>query len=143
MIQTAAPNQIAPTDYWQREVIADIRTKSQIGRYRVRGYGAFKTLPTFDDLTFVFPPERLAQLADIDGKVNLHTTLGGRYAKVPIENDIPISISAMSYGALSKATKTSMGLASAMVGTSTNTGEGGMLPEERAAAKHMIYQITP
>ena len=56
MIQTAAPNQIAPTDYWQREVIADIRTKSQIGRYRVRGYGAFKTLPTFDDLTFVFPP---------------------------------------------------------------------------------------
>jgi glutamate synthase domain-containing protein 2 len=143
MIQTAAPNQIAPTDYWQREVIADIRTKSQIGRYRVRGYGAFKTLPTFDDLTFVFPPERLAQLPDTGGKVNLHTTLGGRYAKVPIENDIPISISAMSYGALSKATKTSMGLASAMVGTSTNTGEGGMLPEERAAAKHMIYQITP
>lgn len=129
--------------YWDRNTVTDIRAKADIGRYRVRGYGAFKHLPTFDDLTFAFDPSILSKLGKIDGKVNMTTQLGGRYAKKPIINDIPISISAMSYGALSKATKTSMGLASAMVGTSTNTGEGGMLPEERAAAKHMIYQITP
>jgi glutamate synthase domain-containing protein 2 len=143
MIQKAPQVAIKPGDYWQREIIRDIRTKSQIGRYRVRGYGAFKHLPTFDDLTFAFEPATLDKLGKIEGKVNMTTQLGGRYAKKPIVNDIPISISAMSYGALSKATKTSMGLASAMVGTSTNTGEGGMLPEERAAARHMIYQITP
>jgi len=131
------------SSYWDRETLKDIRTKAEIGRYRVRGYGAFKHLPTFDDLTFAFDPSTLRKLGKIDGKVNLHTQLGGRYAKKPIHNDIPISISAMSYGALSKSTKTSMGLASAMVGTSTNSGEGGMLPEERAAAKHYIYQITP
>ena len=130
-------------DYWDRHTIKDIRAKAEIGRYRVRGYGAFKDLPTFDDLTFAFEPSTLEKVGRIDDRVNLTTQLGGRYAKKPIVNDIPISISAMSYGALSKATKTSMGLASAMVGTSTNTGEGGMLPEERAAAKHMIYQITP
>ncbi len=129
--------------YWDRNVLRDIRAKAEIGRYRVRGYGAFKHLPTFDDLTFAFEPPILTKLGRIDGKVNLVTRLGGRYAKKPIINEIPISISAMSYGALSKATKTSMGLASAMAGTSTNTGEGGMLPEERATAKHLIYQITP
>ena len=134
---------IKADDYWSRAVLQDIRSKSDIGRYRVRGYGAFKHLPTFDDLTFSFDPAVLKKIDKIEGKVNLKTQLGGRYAAKPIHNDIPISISAMSYGALSKATKTSMGLASAMVGTSTNTGEGGMLPEERAAAKHMIYQITP
>ncbi|MAE67415.1 MAG: FMN-binding glutamate synthase family protein [Phycisphaeraceae bacterium] len=142
MIQHAHPD-IAGPDYWQREILRDIRVKSEIGRYRVRGYGAFKQLPTFDDLTFGFDPAVLGRLGPVEGRVNLKTTLGGRYASVPVENDIPISISAMSYGALSKATKISMGKASAMVGTSTNTGEGGMLPEERAAAKHMIYQITP
>ena len=130
-------------DYWHREVLRDIRIKSDIGRYRVRGYGAFKQLPTFDDLTFAFDPADLSKLDKVAGKVNLKTTLGGRYASHPIHNEIPISISAMSYGALSKATKISMGKASAMVGTSTNSGEGGMLPEERAAARHMIYQITP
>ena len=129
--------------YWQRDVVRDIRAKAEIGRYRVRGYGAFKHLPTFDDLTFAFEPATLRKLGRIEGKVDLTTRLGGRYAKRPIINDIPISISAMSYGALSKSAKTSMGLASAMVGTSTNSGEGGMLEEERAAAKHMIYQITP
>ena len=143
MIQKAPQAVVKPGDYWQREIIGDIRTKAQIGRYRVRGYGAFKHLPTFDDLTFAFEPSTLEKLGKIEGKVKMTTQLGGRYAKKPIINDIPISISAMSYGALSKATKTSMGLASAMVGTSTNTGDGGMLPEERAAARHMIYQITP
>ena len=134
---------IPSTAYWDRSVVRDIRAKAELGRYRVRGYGSYKSLPTFDDLTFNFEPEVLEKLGPIEDKVDLSTTLGGRYATQPIYNDIPISISAMSYGALSKATKISMGLASAMVGTSTNTGEGGMLPEERAAAKHMIYQITP
>ena len=143
MVKNAPEIILNGSDYWERNTLKDIRAKAEIGRYRVRGYGAFKHLPTFDDLTFAFDPATLAGIGKIDGRVNMVTQLGGRYAKKPIINDIPISISAMSYGALSKATKTSMGLASAMAGTSTNTGEGGMLPEERAAAKHMIYQITP
>jgi len=143
MVKNAPDILVNGLQYWEREILKDIRAKADIGRYRVRGYGAFKHLPTFDDLTFSFEPSTLEKLGKIEDKVNLHTQLGGRYAKKPINNDIPISISAMSYGALSKSTKISMGLASAIVGTSTNSGEGGMLPEERAAAKHYIYQITP
>ena len=143
MADKAPDVHIKQADYWDREILRDIRIKAQIGRYRVRGYGAFKHLPTFDDLTFAIEPQAITKIDKIADKVDLTTVLGARYASKPIVNQIPISISAMSYGALSKATKTSMGLASAMAGTSTNSGEGGMLPEERAAAKHMIYQITP
>jgi glutamate synthase domain-containing protein 2 len=143
MIQKVQTIKVNPSDYWSRDVVRDIRAKSQIGRYRVRGYGAFKRVPTFDDLTFTFDPGKLSAVDNITDKVNLHTTLGSRYAKRPIENEIPISLSAMSYGALSKSMKIALGKASALAGTSTNTGEGGMLPEDRAAAKHMIYQMLP
>jgi len=134
---------VSGNDYWNKAIIKDIRTKSDIGRYRVRGYGAFKRLPTFDDLTFAFDPAELKKLGPIEDKVNLNTVLGGRYAAKPIVNDMPISVSAMSYGALSKSCKISLAKGAAMVGTSTNTGEGGMLPEEREFSKHLIYQITP
>ena len=134
---------VSGNDYWNKAIIKDIRAKSDIGRYRVRGYGAFKHLPTFDDLTFAFDPDDLKKLGAIEGKVKLHTVLGARYAAKPIMNEMPISISAMSYGALSKSCKISLAKGAAMVGTSTNTGEGGMLPEEREFAKHLIYQITP
>jgi glutamate synthase domain-containing protein 2 len=134
---------IKASDYWDKSIIKDIRTKSEIGRYRVRGYGAFKRLPTFDDLTFAFDPDDLKKVGKVEGRVKLNTQLGGRYASKPILNDMPVSISAMSYGALSKSCKISMAKGAAMVGTSTNTGEGGMLPEEREFGKHLIYQITP
>ena len=134
---------ISSTEYWDKLTIRDIRAKSDIGRYRVRGYGAFKHLPTFDDLTFAFDPKVLTKIQSVEDKVELRTVLGGRYAQRPIVNDMPISISAMSYGALSKSCKVAMAQGAAMVGTSTNTGEGGMLPEERDAAKYLIYQITP
>lgn len=134
---------IKSSDYWDQAVVRDLRAKSELGRYRVRGYGAFKRLPTFDDLTFAFDPSCLKGLGRLDGKVNLETTLGGRYAAEPIHNDIPVSISAMSYGALSKSCKISLAKGAATAGTSTNTGEGGMMPEEREAARHLIYQITP
>jgi len=134
---------ISSIDYWDKATIRDIRAKSDIGRYRVRGYGAFKHLPTFDDLTFDFDPAVLTKIGSVEDRVELRTVLGSRYAQRPIVNDIPISISAMSYGALSKSCKVAMAKGASIVGTSTNTGEGGMLPEEREAAKHLIYQITP
>ncbi len=130
-------------DYWDKETIKDIRVKSDIGRYRVRGYGAFRRLPSFDDLTFAFDPQSLHKVGPVEHRVNMRTELGARYAQRPIVNDIPVSISAMSYGALSKSCKVAMARGAALMGTSTNTGEGGMLPEERDAAKYLIYQITP
>ena len=35
------------------EVINDIHIKSELGRYRMRGFSLFKKIPTWDDLTFM------------------------------------------------------------------------------------------
>ncbi len=125
---------------WNKRVVEDITAKAQIGRYRVRGYGAFRKLPTFDDLAFTFDPQRIGDLRDVRSRCNLKTTLGGKFGGKPLTLSMPIMIAPMSYGALSKNCKIALARASAMVGTATNTGEGGMMPEERAAASQMIYQ---
>ena len=35
------------------EVMDDIHIKSELGRYRMRGFSLFKKIPTWDDLTFL------------------------------------------------------------------------------------------
>jgi glutamate synthase domain-containing protein 2 len=62
------------------------------------------------------------------------TKLGERHGAKPIELSMPVLIAPMSYGALSKSTKIALAKASRLAGIVENTGEGGMLPEQRAAA---------
>jgi glutamate synthase domain-containing protein 2 len=66
----------------------------------------------------------------------------GPKAKKPIKLEMPILIAAMSFGALSREAKIALAKASTMAGTATNTGEGGMLPEERKYAKVLIAQYS-
>jgi methylamine---glutamate N-methyltransferase subunit C len=70
-------------------------------------------------------------------------TLGTRFAKKPIELNIPITIAGMSFGALSAHAKEALGRAATAVGTSTTTGDGGMTPEERKASRLLVYQCLP
>ena len=35
------------------QVIDDIHIKSELGRYRMRGFSLFKKIPSWDDLTFL------------------------------------------------------------------------------------------
>jgi len=51
-------------------------------------------------------------------------------------------IAAMSFGALSKEAKISLAMGATLAGTATNTGEGGMLPEERRYASKLIAQYA-
>jgi len=125
---------------WNDKVVEDITTKADIGRYRVRGYGAFRELPTFDDLSFTFDPEIVSTLRNVRSRCNLRTKIGGKFGGRPLDLAVPIMIAPMSYGALSKNCKIALARASRMVGIATNTGEGGMMDEERAAADQMIYQ---
>lgn len=48
----------------------------------------------------------------------------------------------MSFGALNKEQKIALAKASTMAGTISNTGEGGMLDEEREAAKYLTLQYS-
>ena len=49
----------------------------------------------------------------------------------------------MSFGALSAPAKEALGRGASAVGTSTTTGDGGMLPEERDHSDKLVYQILP
>ena len=40
------------TEYWNGKVQEDIAVKAQIGRYRIRGYGAGRPLPHLNDIAF-------------------------------------------------------------------------------------------
>ena len=47
------PNIIGKSFMFPPEVIDDIHIKSELGRYRMRGFSLFKKIPTWDDLTFM------------------------------------------------------------------------------------------
>jgi len=135
------PKQIAlPGELWTPRAVEEITVKAELGRYRVRGYGSFREMPTFDDITFNFDPDIITGLHDVRSKCNLATKLGGKFGGKPLSLSMPIMIAPMSYGALSKNVKIALARASRLAGTATNTGEGGMMPEERAEAAQMIYQ---
>ncbi len=74
--------------------------------------------------------------------INTSVTIGHR-AKKPLTLSIPIMIAAMSFGgALSKKTKIALAKAATAVGTATNSGEAGLLKEEREAASLFIGQYN-
>jgi glutamate synthase domain-containing protein 2/formylmethanofuran dehydrogenase subunit C len=126
--------------YWNAKVQDDIRTKAAIGRYRVRGYGAAKPIPHFSDIAIKLDGRRIGANGDPLAAVKLSMALGGRHGAKPLELSMPVLIAPMSYGALSKSTKIALARASRLSGIVENTGEGGMLPEQRAEAKQLIYQ---
>lgn len=77
-----------------------------------------------------------------DAGIRTSITIGHR-AKKPLTISIPIMIAAMSFGgALSKSTKIALAKAATSVGTATNSGEAGLLEEEREAAQLFIGQYN-
>ena len=73
-------------------------------------------------------------------KCETKTVLGARFAKKPIELDIPIYITGMSFGALSLEAKMALAKGASMAGTATCSGEGGMIPPERDLSTKWYYQ---
>lgn len=67
----------------------------------------------------------------------------GRRARRPMTIAIPIMIAGMSFGgALSKKAKVALAQGATMAGTATNTGEAGLMEEERQAAQLLIGQYN-
>jgi glutamate synthase domain-containing protein 2 len=128
------------TDYWNAKVQEDIAVKAQIGRYRIRGYGAARPLPHLHDIAFKADLGAVDPDPDVVSKVDLRTSLGGRFGATPIDLSMPVMIAPMSYGALSKSTKIALAKASALSDICDNSGEGGLIPEVRAAAKRVVVQ---
>ena len=124
-------------------VNAEIRRAAATGIYDIRGGGAKRKLPHFDDLLFLGASISRYPLEGYREKCATNVTLGTRFAKNPIELDIPITIAGMSFGALSGPAKEALGRGATLAGTSTTTGDGGMTEEERGHSKLLVYQYLP
>lgn len=128
---------------FDRNVIHEIQRAAETGIYDIRGWGAKRRVPHFDDLVFLgasmsrYPLEGYRERCDTD------VTLGTRFARNPITLDIPITIAGMSFGSLSAQAKEALGRGASEVGTCTTTGDGGMTPEERGQSKTLVYQLLP
>ena len=121
------------------DVIDDIHIKAELGRYRMRGMALMKKIPDFDDLTFL--PGTLTRFV-IEGyreKCETKTVIGPR-CENPVELDIPVYITGMSFGALSYEAKTALARGATMAGSATCSGEGGMIPDERRYSEKWYYQ---
>ena len=124
-------------------VNAEIRRAAATGIYDIRGGGAKRKVPHFDDLLFLGASMSRYPLEGYREKCETSVTLGTRHAKNPIELDIPITIAGMSFGALSGPAKEALGRGATMAGTSTTTGDGGMTEEERGHSQKLVYQYLP
>ena len=128
---------------FSNDINSDIRRAAATGIYDIRGGGAKRKVPNFDDLLFLGASISRYPLEGYREKCETSVTLGTRYAKKPIELDIPITIAGMSFGALSGQAKEALGRGADAAGTSTTTGDGGMTPEERGHSSKLVYQYLP
>ena len=104
MSDPTAASTLRPSPVYTPAVIEDIQAKAELGRYRIRGFGTLREqpLPSLDDLTF------LPCGADAHPARGLPRALRRRRPSSaratpskPIELDIPVMITGMSFGALS------------------------------------------
>jgi len=128
---------------YDRGTLDYIHRAAATGLYEIRGLGAKRKLPHFDDLVFLTASLSRYPLEGYREKCSTRTVLGTRFAKQPIVLDTPVTIAGMSFGALSANVKEALGKAATAMGTSTTTGDGGMTPEERRSSKTLVYQCLP
>lgn len=98
------------------------------------------SLPQWDDIQFL--PAQLASrpLMDEDS-VDTGVVIGPNALK-PLQLGIPIFVSDMSFGALSKKAKIALAKGAEMAGTGICSGEGGMLMDEQAANSRYFYEMA-
>ena len=117
-----------------------IHSAAETGVYDIHGLGAKRSLPSFDDLTFLTASMSRYPLEGYRERCSTETVLGTRVAERPLTLRTPITIAGMSFGSLSANVKEALGRGATAAGTSTTTGDGGMTDEEREASETLIYQ---
>lgn len=140
---TPAERGLRESATYDRTAIAAIQRAARTGVYDIRGWGAKRAVPHFDDLLFLgssmsrYPLEGYRERCDTD------VILGDRHATKPLHLDTPVTIAGMSFGALSAQAKEALGRGASAAGTSTTTGDGGMTDEERGHSETLVYQLLP
>lgn len=126
--------------HWDAKTRMQIADMADSGHYSLSGKGTTRQFTNLDDLVFLpgmvdRPP--LLESEDVRCEVIL-----GKMAARPVSLKIPILNAAMSFGALSKEAKIALARGSSLAGGMANTGEGGMLEEERELADRITLQYA-
>ena len=98
------------------------------------------TLPKWNDIQFL--PAQLATRPLLDEDDVATKVVIGKTAKKPLHLDIPLFVSDMSFGALSREAKIALSKGAELAGTGICSGEGGMLPEEQANNSKYFYELA-
>ncbi len=97
-------------------------------------------LPHWDDLQIMVAQlhrKPLMEDADVGTKLVI-----GPESKKPLELEIPLFVSDMSFGALSEEAKVALAKGAELAGTGICSGEGGMLPEEQEANSRYFFELA-
>jgi methylamine---glutamate N-methyltransferase subunit C len=132
-----------PSATFDDYTLSEIRRAAVTGMYDIRGGGAKRRVPHFDDLLFLGASISRYPLEGYRERCGTDVVLGTRFARKPLELRIPVTIAGMSFGSLSAEAKEALGRGATIAGTSTTTGDGGMTPEERGHSTILIYQYLP
>lgn len=134
------PKETRKTDSDYR-YMKEIHEMAVTGKSAIEAMGTRMKMPNWDDVLILGAQLNPMPLNEHD-EVSLQTVIG-KHAKKPMTLSMPVYISHMSFGALSREVKIAMAKGSAAVGTAMCSGEGGVLPEEKAAAYKYIFEYVP
>ena len=121
--------------------MVEIKDKSE-GKSVISAMGSEKKLPyTLDDLHFL--PAQIKRIPlNREDPVNTSTIIGPQ-CKKPLKVSSPILISGMSFGAVSRNVRLVISQTASQLNIGFNSGEGGVLDEERTVSKDlMIVQYS-
>jgi glutamate synthase domain-containing protein 2/CDGSH-type Zn-finger protein len=139
-LPTATPTPEEPT-------VARIHALAKDGLSKLGHHGEMgamgvprKDLPHWNEIQIL--PAQMARKPLLDDvPVATSVTIGPRATK-PLQLDIPLFVSDISYGALSEEAKTALSRGAQIAGTGICSGEGGMLPEEQAENSRYFYELA-
>ena len=97
-------------------------------------------LPKWEDIQFL--PAQVASRPLLGSETVNTSVIIGKKAKKPLKLDMPLFVSDMSYGALSREAKIALAKGAEMAGTGICSGEGGMLPDEQASNSRYFYELA-
>ena len=121
--------------------MSEIHQMAVSGKSIIDAMGTRMPMPDWDDILILgaqLNPPPLMEHDEVDT-----TTVIGKHARKPMVLKNPVYVSHMSFGALSKETKIALAKGTAMAGSAMCSGEGGILPEEMAAADKYIFEYVP
>lgn len=98
------------------------------------------TLPKWENIQFL--PAQLATRPLLDHEEVKTQVVIGKNAKKPLVLEMPIFVSDMSFGALSREAKIALSMGAELSGTGICSGEGGMLPEEQENNSRYFYELA-